>query len=138
MGMGGSTVTTTHKCNGEAHNVKEHERIEKEKKRRFIFGIIGYVATAIGLAVLIPTIVSYYSNLREIKQVNLWAYWLSLVSNALWVVYSAGMQTWPLLGSSALTFVLILMVLIPKYIEVLQLCPGPNISWPPLETTCEP
>jgi uncharacterized protein with PQ loop repeat len=104
---------------------KEKEILEKSLKDKaryeIIFQVFGYLATALSIFVWLPVIIDIYTNPASACNLNSWVYIISLLSNVLWVIYSAGILAWPLLASSVVVVILLVVILVQKFLNA-NLC----------------
>lgn len=104
---------------GEEEGIREEKKsVQDQRKEQAakIFLGFGYVATALSIITWIPVTAEVLLNPAATCALNIWQYLLALLANILWIVYSAGIQAWPLLGSSAAVVVMLIIIISQKYI----------------------
>jgi hypothetical protein len=97
---------------------------KKNQNRIFLIAtIIGYIAVVSSIAVYVPLVIDVITDPTGTYHLNPWQYWLSLLSNVLWLIYAAALKAWPLLAASAAIVVMLVVILVQKYITPSPISP---------------
>lgn len=75
--------------------------------------LLGFAAALFTTFALVPQVIRIFKT-RDTRGISLWMYAMSSFGVFLWMVYGIVLRAWPIIIANAITFILMVIVLIMK------------------------
>lgn len=75
--------------------------------------LLGFIAALFTTLALVPQVIRTFKT-RDTRGISLWMYAMSSFGVFLWMVYGMVLQAWPIIIANAVTFILMIIILIMK------------------------
>ncbi|MEO5328188.1 MAG: SemiSWEET transporter [Magnetococcus sp. THC-1_WYH] len=75
--------------------------------------LLGFMAALFTTLALVPQVIRTFQT-RDTRGISLWMYAMSSLGVFLWMVYGIVLQAWPIIIANAVTFILMVIILIMK------------------------